>query len=116
MIPAFNMVILPQNPSTENGHVSGWSFILSVDINGWTCKVKMCILEHDTLAMEITRSRVVPIITRSRVIAMPENRNSVRPIGLCSPAAVLYLCALLVGSLDSIQMCCSYHAKCRMIL
>ena len=23
-IPAFGMVILPQNPSTENGHVPGW--------------------------------------------------------------------------------------------
>ena len=31
MIPAFGMVILPQNPSTENGRVPGWSCILSVD-------------------------------------------------------------------------------------
>ena len=31
MIPALGMVILPQNPITENGHVPGWSCILSVD-------------------------------------------------------------------------------------
>ena len=31
MIPALGMVILPKNPSTENGHVPGWSCILSVD-------------------------------------------------------------------------------------
>ena len=30
MIPAFGIVILPQNPSTENGHVTGCSCILSV--------------------------------------------------------------------------------------
>ena len=30
MIPALGMVILPQNPSTEDGHVPGWSCILSV--------------------------------------------------------------------------------------
>ena len=29
--PAFGMVILPQNPSTGNGQVPGWSCILSVD-------------------------------------------------------------------------------------
>ena len=35
MILAFGMVILPQNPSTENGHVPGWSYILSV-VKGYT--------------------------------------------------------------------------------
>ena len=32
MVPAFGMVILPQNLSTGNGHVPGWSCILSVAI------------------------------------------------------------------------------------
>ena len=32
MIPAFGMVILPQNPSTGNGKVPGCSCILSVAI------------------------------------------------------------------------------------
>ena len=31
MILAFGMVILPQNPSTESGHIPGWNCILSVD-------------------------------------------------------------------------------------
>ena len=31
MIPAFGMVILPQNRSTGNGQVPGWSCILSED-------------------------------------------------------------------------------------
>ena len=30
MIPAFGMVILPQNPSTGNRQISGWHCILSV--------------------------------------------------------------------------------------
>ena len=30
MIPAFGMVISPQNPSTKNGHVPGWTCTLSV--------------------------------------------------------------------------------------
>ena len=30
MIPTFGMVILPQNPSTENGQDPGWGCILSV--------------------------------------------------------------------------------------
>ena len=30
MIPVFGIVILPQNPSTENGQISGWSCIPSV--------------------------------------------------------------------------------------
>ena len=30
MVPAFGMVILPQNPSTRNVQVPGWSCILSV--------------------------------------------------------------------------------------
>ena len=33
MVPAFGMVILPQNPSTENGHVPGCSWILSVGVS-----------------------------------------------------------------------------------
>ena len=33
MIPALGMVILPQNPSTENGHVPCCSCIISVDSN-----------------------------------------------------------------------------------
>ena len=34
MIPALGMVILPQNTSTENRHVPGWSCILSVGNGG----------------------------------------------------------------------------------
>ena len=30
MISAIGVVILPQNPCTENGHVPGWSCIISV--------------------------------------------------------------------------------------
>ena len=38
MLPAFGMVILPQNPSTENGHVPGWSSILSVGTVAGGCQ------------------------------------------------------------------------------
>ena len=30
MVPAFDMVIVPQNLSTENGQIPGWSGIISV--------------------------------------------------------------------------------------
>ena len=30
MVPAFGIVILPQNPSTENRQIAGWRGILSV--------------------------------------------------------------------------------------
>ena len=34
MVPAFGMVILPQNPITGNGQVPGWSCFLSVGTRG----------------------------------------------------------------------------------
>ena len=30
MVPAFGIVVLPQNPSTGNGQIPGWSCILGV--------------------------------------------------------------------------------------
>ena len=44
MIPALGVDILPQNPSTGNGHFPGCSCILSVDIS-WFC-VTFCYKGH----------------------------------------------------------------------
>ena len=50
MIPALGMVILPQNPSTENGHVPGCSCILSVDrVRSRNCdRLSGCTCAHST--------------------------------------------------------------------
>ena len=65
MIPAFGMVMLPQNPSTGNGHVPGWSCILSV--GGWARtyadrglhKPSICGLAIDFLAWPTVNARAV---------------------------------------------------------
>ena len=60
MIPAFGMVILPQNPSTGDGHVPGWSCILSVGMSVFARRV--CAIMAPSLVFplrSITGSRAI---------------------------------------------------------
>ena len=47
MVPAFGMAILPQNISTGNGQVPGWSCILSVATPGVEAGVAKVFLGHE---------------------------------------------------------------------
>ena len=81
MIPAFGMVILPQNPSIENGKIPGCSCILSVDITFFSLRaVHPCTWSrpiYPTDLFGVTRpargQRMRAIYSTSILMLNPEN-------------------------------------------
>ena len=107
MIPALGMVILPQNPSTENGHVPGCSCILSV-VYHVACVISSLFFHQALLGME---DKIMPLLDKysSR---NPRNNGRTMPPGFVGET-VLHNCALLAGvSVGGWDLCKKIVDRC----
>ena len=100
MIPALGMVILPQNPSTENGQIPGCSCILSVVRFGSLFTLMDSFFQADAEALRVSVNKMVTSSYNNILCSQPadkvanvlcEREGTVSTLRIkCTPAKMIY--------------------------